>query len=458
MEPPKDTQTEPKKDEVSEKTVPADPALESEEEKKKLHEASVDLFTNYIQCFKNKTPEQIKQDKKFKELYKDHKFWDTQPVPKPTELAVEKKGAFEQKTLDEVSKVPVKLPSGFVWEDFDLSNDAHMKELYTLLAENYVEDDDGCFRFDYSIDFLRWALMPPGFHKDLYFGIRCEKQNNILVGFISGIPVDLKVENSLIKTTEVNFLCVHKKFRHFSMASVLIKEVVRRSNLKKVWQGVFTSGTFLPTPFAQTRYYHRSLNPRKLIEARFSYANPKFSLATYEKLNQVPETPNLPEGHFLRKTEERDIKQLQKLIQNYIKQFTIFQEYTKEETKHWFIHRSDIIESYVVEKNGKISDFFCFYSLPSSILRNEKYKTLRAAYAYYFVPGSMSLRDLFECALIKAKESGYDVFNALDVMNNTDVFESLNFHGGDGYLNYYLYNWKLEKTLLEPAKIGFVLM
>jgi len=30
------------------------------------------------------------------------------------------------------------------------------------LAENYVEDDDSMFRFDYSIDFLRWALLPPG--------------------------------------------------------------------------------------------------------------------------------------------------------------------------------------------------------------------------------------------------------------------------------------------------------
>ena len=31
-----------------------------------------------------------------------------------------------------------------------------LKELYTLLNENYVEDDDNMFRFDYSPDFLRW--------------------------------------------------------------------------------------------------------------------------------------------------------------------------------------------------------------------------------------------------------------------------------------------------------------
>ena len=33
-----------------------------------------------------------------------------------------------------------------------------MKDVYTLLNENYVEDDDNMFRFDYAIPFLRWAL------------------------------------------------------------------------------------------------------------------------------------------------------------------------------------------------------------------------------------------------------------------------------------------------------------
>ena len=31
-----------------------------------------------------------------------------------------------------------------------------LTELYTLLNENYVEDDDNMFRFDYSPEFLRW--------------------------------------------------------------------------------------------------------------------------------------------------------------------------------------------------------------------------------------------------------------------------------------------------------------
>jgi hypothetical protein len=34
-----------------------------------------------------------------------------------------------------------------------------MLDIYTLLYENYVEDDDNMFRFDYSIPFLRWHAL-----------------------------------------------------------------------------------------------------------------------------------------------------------------------------------------------------------------------------------------------------------------------------------------------------------
>jgi len=36
--------------------------------------------------------------------------------------------------------------------------DTQLDELYTLLYENYVEDDDNMFRFDYSRDFLKWYV------------------------------------------------------------------------------------------------------------------------------------------------------------------------------------------------------------------------------------------------------------------------------------------------------------
>jgi glycylpeptide N-tetradecanoyltransferase len=52
-------------------------------------------------------------------------------------------------------------------------------------------------------------------------------------------------------------------------------------------------------------------------------------------------------------------------------------------------------------------------------------------------------------ALVKAKELGFDVFNALDIMDNGKFLEELKFGVGDGYLYYYLYNWRIQERL-EP--------
>jgi hypothetical protein len=48
------------------------------------------------------------------------------------------------------------------------------------------------------------------------------------------------------------------------------QEITRRVNLHNVWQAAYTAGVLIPKPVATCRYYHRSLNPKKLIEVNFS--------------------------------------------------------------------------------------------------------------------------------------------------------------------------------------------
>jgi glycylpeptide N-tetradecanoyltransferase len=45
-------------------------------------------------------------------------------------------------------------------------------------------------------------------------------------------------------------------------------QVTRRVNLNGTFQAVYTAGVVLPKPVAIARYWHRSLNPKKLIGAR----------------------------------------------------------------------------------------------------------------------------------------------------------------------------------------------
>ena len=48
-------------------------------------------------------------------------------------------------------------------------------------------------------------------------------------------------------------------------------------------------------------------------------------------------------------------------------------------------------------------------------------------------------------------QKGFDVFNALDLMENKVFLEKLKFGIGDGNLQYYLYNWRCPP--MDPEKV-----
>lgn len=154
--------------------------------------------------------------------------------------------------------------------------------------------------------------------------------------------------------------------------------------------------------------------------------------------------------------EAKDIPDVTKMLNKYLSQFALHIVFTEEEVRHFLIPREWVIETYVVEEEGKLTDMVSFYSLPSQVLRHETIKILNIAYSFYNVPGKYSLTELFSDALIIAKNKGYDVFNALDVQQNSEVFKELKFAVGDGNLHYYLYNWRVHK--LDPKELGIVLV
>eukprot|EP00808_Paulinella_micropora_P014014 g40497.t1 len=185
---------------------------------------------------------------KKKEKKEKHNFWDTQLVPAHGTTFATENGPIEIKTVDQVPEEPYKLPASFKWVVCDMNNADERKEVYELLSLNYVEDDDNMFRFDYSSEFLQWALQPPGYLPELHLGVRGTSGKQRLVGFITGIPAEVMVHGKKVSMVEINFLCVHKKLRDKRLAPVLIMEVTRRVNKTGVWQAVYTAGVVLPKP------------------------------------------------------------------------------------------------------------------------------------------------------------------------------------------------------------------
>jgi len=396
--------------------------------------------------------------KKKDETTQPHKFWDDQPVAHSKQqlqtLDVDKP-IDPPKTPEDIRQIPYSLPDGFSWYDVDVDNDEELESIYCLLRDHYVEDDDNMFRFDYSKEFLKWALKPPGWKKEWHLSVRSEKGKKPFLGFITAIPANISVQFITHKMVEINFLCIHSKLRKHRLAPVLIKEITRRVNVNNIFQAVYTAGVTLPTPFASCQYYHRSLNPKKLIDVRFSYLKKNMTMARTIKLYKLPPT-TVTIG--LRPLQREDCAQAVQLLNNYLKQFKLYMCFDEEDFVHWFTPREGVMECFVVEdpETKKITDLSSFYSLPSSILNHEKYKTLNAAYSWYTVVTKTPLQQLMKDILILACNKGFDVFNCLEIQDNKSFFEQLKFGPGDGHLKYYLYNW-LTKPM-EPKEVGLVLL
>jgi glycylpeptide N-tetradecanoyltransferase len=82
---------------------------------------------------------------------------------------------------------------------------------------------------------------------------------------------------------------------------------------------------------------------------------------------------------------------VQILLEKYLKRFDMAPEYDRGEVEHWLLHDGQsaveqVVWTYVVEDQNthKITDFFSFYCLESSVIGNQKHDNIRAAYLFYY--------------------------------------------------------------------------
>ncbi|KAJ7120190.1 Myristoyl-CoA:protein N-myristoyltransferase, N-terminal domain-containing protein [Mycena epipterygia] len=401
-----------------------------------------------------------------------HKFWGTQPVPQLGDALPLDDGYIEPpKPREEVRQDPYPLPKEFEWSTVDIEDpEQQNKELYDLLSLHYVEDDYASLRFKYTPEFLKWALTPPEYFKEWHVGVRVSS-NKKLVAFISGVPITLRVRGQVFSASEVNYICVHKKLRSKRLAPVLIKEVTRQINLQGIFQAIYTAAVVIPTPISVCRYYHRSLNVPKLLEVGFTFVPRGMTVARLVRVNKVPDAPTLN----IRPMEDKDVDSVADLFSRYMQRFDMAHLMTHDDVRHHFLSGQgtgdigdggegrkvgQVTWSYVVEDRvtHKITDFFTMYHLPSTILRSARHGTLDAAYLSYYATDvafdngadadgrvKARLRTLIGDALVVANQAKMDVFNALTLMDTVPILEDLKFLGGDGFLNFYLYNWRTAK-------------
>lgn len=117
-------------------------------------------------------------------------------------------------------------------------------------------------------------------------------------------------------------------------------------------QAVYTAGVLLPRPIASCRYWHRSLNPRKLIEVKFSHLGKNMTMQRTLKLYRLP-SDTATRG--FRRLQPEDVDACHRLLGTYLKRFDLAPVFSKEQFVHWFLPQDKIIDSYVVETGGKVT-------------------------------------------------------------------------------------------------------
>ena len=197
---------------------------------------------------------------------------------------------------------------------------------------------------------LRRAILSPGWTRDWHVGVRAT-QSRKLVAFIAAIPVELRVRDKVLHSSEVNFLVVHKKLRAKRLTPVLIKEITRKCNLREVWQAIYTAGIVLPKPVSTCRYFHRALHWQKLYEVGFSplpaKSKPQYQVRKYA----LPDQTSLK---GIREMKAKDLPAVGNLLNRYLKRYQLAGEFKPEEWKHWLLDKKDpgdeqVVFSYVVE-------------------------------------------------------------------------------------------------------------
>jgi len=423
------------------------------------------------------------------------KFWINQPVNKEeySSFINGKIMILKQDTL------PDNLPNNFSWITLDITDDNTLNAVHQFLSENYITDVNKMYRLDYSKEFIRWSWMSPGYNKELHLGLVCinpVEKVPILVGVVIGVPMTLKINKMNVKLVGINFLCLHEKLRNKQFAPLLIKEITRRSVLLNMDIALYTVAKKVTKPFSKCRFSNIYLNIKKLEDCVFlpkDYMGAKLQSDLPLALT-VYTTP-----YKIRPMTINDIDALHELLPTFMSKYKVYQTFSKDEIKHYFLN--NIVQTYIIEEmiNYKVptgifdfckinvfrNDFmpktiigmFSIYGLPSKLLFKNKNSHINFAHLYYYFYNNqyINMNDIIREACLYCKQSDYDIISLLNIMdykyiNSQKYIDNDNDPGlcrdpglsrnqqqDDDYdLYYYMYNYIVND--ISTDELGVILM
>lgn len=368
-----------------------------------------------------------------------HSFWKTQPVVETTIIPESDFGPISIPTVEKIKTESYNLPLGFEFHTLNLDDMDELISVQDFLNSNYLESDDENMRFAYSTESIKWIVQCPNYYPELFVCVRTTN-NKKIIATIFGIPVNAKIYDKVIPQIEINLLCVSKKFRTKRLAPVMIKEVTRRTNLRGIFQAVYTTGLDLPNKLSTLQYMHRVINVKKMSSIGF-FSVSDDTISIYEKLYKV-QLPKLDYDYSVSPIELSDVDICLNKLNESLAKYKLTHVFDKESFTHYFMSKPNVVYTWVIKKAGLITDMISFYIIDNIVEKNYAYSEYKAGYLYYYFNSSLKLDQLINIGLNYGKDVGIDVFNILKMFDLQSIITDCKFAEGNGYLNYYLYNYK----------------
>jgi len=145
----------------------------------------------------------------------------------------------------------------------------------------------------------------------------------------------------------------------------------------------------IPTPISTCRYYHRTLNVPKLVDAKFTYVPRNMTIARMIRQFKVASAPTLSRAG-LREMEERDVSAVADLYKRYMERFDMIPLLEEDEVRHQFLsgrgrgereasgrRQGQVVWTYVVEvsshHDSRLPLLAYHNGLESGITRNHRF-------------------------------------------------------------------------------------
>jgi glycylpeptide N-tetradecanoyltransferase len=337
--------------------------------------------------------------------------------------------------------------------------DEYFEQVIVLLTENYVEDEEGVFRFVYKPEHLRWLMLPNTSHLDLFIGLR-EADSGKLIGFLAACPITLHVRDNGIdnncfsesggdqgETTEslryqeaalVDFVCVHQSRRGERLCPLLYDILDARLQTKGIHALVKTSGTLLDYPVSEINYYHLILNHDRCEIATFS--SPRPAHHKIQTLSSDFADSFLP-------LEERHLESAYELFSREAQKYSLgLLLPTLHHTKHFLMERKDIVLTLVrqdPDSPNHITDLVTIFFVPHQILPAEnplQGEVLKIGYLSYHIATTITELELLKVAATIGRDRyELDCLNILPIGQITPATcREARAGRGTGMLYYYI--------------------